>query len=95
VAVYQVRAADTAPRPPGSPVGTPAPPLLETGDLTILTGWAEGVADALASAPERALALLADAAPGASWRAGLEIRQPSPRLAEAIERLSLSVPGVS
>jgi hypothetical protein len=90
VAVYQVRAADTASRPPGAPVGKPAPPVLDTGDLTILTGWAEGVAEALATAPERALALIADARPGASWRAGLRIPQPS-RLSEAIERLNLPV----
>jgi hypothetical protein len=91
VAVYQVRAADTASRLPHSPAGKPTPPLLETGDLTILTGWAEGVAEALASAPERAAALLAEARPGASWRAGLGIPQPSPRLSEAIERLNRSV----
>jgi hypothetical protein len=36
-------------------------------------------------------ALVAGAAPGASWRAGLGIPQPSSRLAEAIERLSLPV----
>jgi hypothetical protein len=91
VAVYQVHAAATAPRSPAPPTGKPAPPLLETGDLTILTGWAEGMAEALATVPDRALALLADAAPGASWRAALGISQPSPRLTQAIERLSLPV----
>jgi hypothetical protein len=91
VAVYQVHAAATALRQPDFPTEKPAPPLLETGDLTILTGWAEGVAEALATVPERALALLADARPGASWRAGLGIPPPSPRLSEAIERLDRSV----
>jgi hypothetical protein len=91
VAVYQVRAEATGLRPPGPPIGKLAPPLLETGDLTILTGWAEGLAEALATMPERAPALLADARAGASWRTGLGIPQPSPRLSEAIERLDRSV----
>jgi hypothetical protein len=50
-------------------------------ELTILTGWAEGVSEAAAYAPERIDAVLADAHADATWRAELGLPQPSPRLA--------------
>ena len=62
--------------------------MLEVDDLTILTGWAEGVAETLAGAPERIPAVLADARPGAAWRSALGIADPSPQLNNAIASLS-------
>ena len=61
--------------------------MIEVDDLTILTGWAEAVTEALAYTPARAQAVLADARPGASWRPDLGIAEPSPRLSDAIDSL--------
>src|SRR5258708_19019960 len=54
----------------------------------MLPGGAAGTAEALAHAPGRALAVLADARPGAPWRAALAIAEPSPRVIDAIESLA-------
>jgi len=67
------------------PIDPPLPPPLEVEELTILTGWAQAVAETLAYAPDRVLALLADARPGGRWRAALKIAEPPPQLSEAIE----------
>jgi hypothetical protein len=61
--------------------------VLELDELTALTVWAEGVSEAAAYAPEHINLLLAAARPGATWRAGLGLPEPSPRLADAIESL--------
>jgi hypothetical protein len=85
VAVHQIRAGTA---PSGSqplPIDPPLPPPLEVEELTILTGWAQAVAETLAYAPDRVLALLADARPGGRWRAALKIAEPPPQLSEAIE----------
>jgi hypothetical protein len=66
---------------------SPTPVTLEIGELTVLTGWAEGLAEALAYTPGRARGLLADAHPGASWRTDLGIAEPSPRLNQAIKSI--------
>jgi hypothetical protein len=63
------------------------PRVLDVDDLTVLTGWAEAVAETLAHAPERLPALVADACPGAAWRSLLGIAEPSQQLGEAIESL--------
>lgn len=95
VAVHQVRAAKAGGQEPDSRPAAPlTPPTLSADELSVLTGWAEGAAEALAHAPERALALLADARPGAAWRAEFGTAQPSPRLAEAIDCLA-SIIGAS
>jgi hypothetical protein len=92
LAVYQVHAAPPASDSPELAIQTTDPPP-DTTDLTIITGWAEGLAEALASAPtsERALTLLAEARPGAPWRAPLGIPQPSHQLSDMIDRLGLSI----
>jgi hypothetical protein len=46
------------------------------------------VAEALECAPEKIPTLIADLRPGAAWRSGFGIAEPSPRLVEAIESLS-------
>jgi hypothetical protein len=85
-AVHQIRASDVGSKP-ASPAWGSLPPTLDVEDLTVLTGWAEAVAETLAHAPERITTLLADARPDAGWRSGLGIVDPSPRLVEAIESL--------
>ena len=61
---------------------------LEADELTILTSWAEAVADALVFAPERMEAVQAAAEAGASWRARLRIPEPSPALRHAISSMA-------
>ena len=68
---------------------TPHP--LEPDELTILTAWAEAMAEMLAYAPGRAAALLAEARSGAAWRADLGLPEPSPQLGEAIDSMSREV----
>jgi hypothetical protein len=84
VAVHQIRASDAGSRSPATRPGASLPRVLDVGDLTILTGWAEAVAQTLAQAPERIPALLADTRAGAAWRSGLGIADPSPQLDKAI-----------
>jgi hypothetical protein len=61
--------------------------VIEADDLTILTGWAEALAEALAYTPARAEAVLAAARRGAPWRADLGIAEPSTRLSDAIDSI--------
>jgi hypothetical protein len=86
-AVHQIRAADTGSKRSSTHAGATLPRVLDVADLTVLTGWAEGLAETLAHAPERSAALLADVRPGAPWRSELGIAEPSQRLVEAIEYL--------
>jgi hypothetical protein len=53
VAVHQIRASDAGSRTPPARAGASLPRVLDVDDLTVLTGWAEGVAETLAHAPER------------------------------------------
>ena len=86
VAVHQIRAVDagSGTEPPRV---APGDPLLKADEITILTGWAEGVAEALAYVPERTWDLLADAGEGAPWRHDLKLAEPTPPLAQAIESI--------
>jgi hypothetical protein len=95
VAVHQIRASDAGSGTP--PTRTPAslPRVLEVEDLTVLTGWVEAVAQTLAHAPERVPALLADARPGAAWRSGLGIADPSPQLDKALASVSAVIDGAA
>ena len=88
VAVHQIRASSTGLATPRSPSTRPAGPMLDLDELTVITAWAEGVSEAAEHAPERVEQLLAAARPGATWRAELDLPEPSPRLAEAMESLS-------
>jgi len=85
VGQHQIRPAAT-----GSQEGAPVrqlsdPPPLNVDDLTILCGWAEAVAEALAYAPNRVTAVLSDAAAGSPWRAVLGLNEPSDPLRKAIQ----------
>ena len=87
VALYQVRASDSG---SGLPLSRSAPavaPPLDGEELTILTAWAEGISETLAYAPELLDVLMSEARPGAPWRAGLGLAEPSARLSAAIDSL--------
>jgi hypothetical protein len=84
VALHQVRASSTGSQRSKSFAGAPAPRIFETDSLTILTGWAQALLEALAYAPDRIELLLADANPGAPWRAAFGIAEPAEELAEAV-----------
>ena len=88
VSAHQIRASSTRTRPPHAPVGPPPRPMLTADELTILTSWAEAMAEALAFAPASVEALTAEAQPGARWRNELRICEPSPRLCHAINRMA-------
>ena len=87
VAVHQVRAASSGSEFQPSPSARPPSPLLNIEELTILTAWAEGVAEILAHAPADAADLLEQARPGAGWRGSLGLAEPSAQLGHAIELL--------
>jgi hypothetical protein len=87
VAVHQIRASDGGSGSSPARAGTNLPRVLHVRDVTVLTGWAEAVAETLAHAPERIDDLLADARPGAAWRSALGIADPSQQLDEAIASL--------
>jgi hypothetical protein len=91
VAVHQIRAADAPRASPDGRVGTPPPSVIDVGDLTILTGWAEAVAEALAHAPAGAPAVLEAARPGAPWRSGFGLAEPSARFGDAIDAVGRTV----
>ena len=85
MAVHQIQAAAGPSESQPLQTDPPLPPALEVEELTILTGWAQAVAETLAYAPERVLDPLADARAGGRWRAALKIPEPSPQLSEAID----------
>ena len=85
VGQHQIRPATTGSRD-GAPVRQLSdPPPLNVDDLTILCGWAEAVAEALAYAPSQVAGVLSDAAAGSPWRATLGLNEPSDPLRKAIQ----------
>ena len=62
-------------------------------DLTILTCWAEAVAEALAASPDQLTTILDDARAGAPWRQQFGVAEPSADLASALEDLTRVVSG--
>jgi hypothetical protein len=89
--IHQVRAANVGSRASTLRPTPPNPVALETDELTVLTSWAEALAEALACAPEHAQAVLADPLPGAPWRAALGIAEPSRALGQAIDSMQKPV----
>ena len=87
-AVYQVRAAASGSGFPLTRSSPAAEQVLDGEELTILTACAEAISEALAYAPGNLDTVLSEVAPGASWRTGLGLPEPSARLSEAIESLS-------
>jgi hypothetical protein len=84
VAVHQVRAGNASVRAPASAFERAAPAVMDVDELTILTGWAQAVAEALANAPECMEVLLAEAKAGSPWRAAMRVAEPSRRLGDAL-----------
>jgi hypothetical protein len=64
VAVHQVGASTAGSMAPPSHSTAPIRHLLDANELTVLTAWAEAVAEAVAHAPECAATILADARSG-------------------------------
>jgi hypothetical protein len=91
VGVHQVRASSSGSRRARSWSATRALPLLEVAELTVLSSWAEMVAEGLAFAPDRVEASLADAQAGAPWRAELGIVEPSNQLSDAIDAIGQAI----
>jgi hypothetical protein len=95
VAVHQVRASSAGLASSNSKSEALAPSVLEVDDLTILSGWAQALAEALAFAPKSVEPLLADAHAGAPWRSAFRIPEPSQQLSEAIRLMSRAVRAVT
>ena len=95
VAVHQVRASSAGSRSSSSQSGAQAPRVLEADELTILTSWAQALAEALTYAPECVDVLLANAQAGAPWRETFQIAEPSVQLSQAIYFLIRAVRAVS
>ncbi|HEX8894955.1 MAG TPA: hypothetical protein VF783_16620, partial [Terriglobales bacterium] len=72
-----------------------APRALENDGLTVLTGWAQALAEALVYDPECVELLLADAQGDTRWRAKFGIPEPSPQLRQAMCFLSEAVRAVA
>jgi hypothetical protein len=64
---------------------------LEDVELTILSCWAEAVAEALAASPDQLNTVLEDARAGAPWRRQLGVAEPSADLGSALEDLARTV----
>ena len=91
VGVHQVRAGDRV--ADVGPATTQPVSSLDTRELTILTSWAEALADAIALAPDRVDRVLADARGGAPWRSRAGVDEPSPELAAALDALGRATTG--
>jgi len=78
-------------RCPRPPVDDDPVVSLEADELTILTCWAEAVAEALAASPDQLNTILADARAGAPWRQRLGVAEPSAHLASALDDLARMV----
>jgi hypothetical protein len=87
VAVRQITAATAGSRSPHPSSRAHPARVLELDEVTVLTGWAEAVAEALAHGPDRIAAVLAAAHAEAPWRTVMGLAQPAARLAEAIDSL--------
>jgi len=91
VAIYQVRASHAVSQSSVAEPKTAAQRIMEVDDLTVLTGWAQALAEALAFAPECVDSLLADARGATPWRSKLGIPEPSQQLYDALRFLERAV----
>jgi hypothetical protein len=93
--VRQIRALDQGDHSraatPEDPGGHEPVVSLEAVELTILTRWAEAVAEALATSPDQLNTILDDARAGAPWRRQLGVAEPSAHLASALDELARTV----
>src|SRR5262249_31422774 len=91
VAVHQVRAASAPASLSNSKSEVPESPPLELDELTIFTGWAQALVEAVAYSPGSIEIVLANALAGAPWRAELGIAEPSQSLVEAMDFIGRAV----
>lgn len=94
--MHQVRASAGNAQDAGTPNSAsdrPAP--LDVDDLSILTGSAQGIAEALAHAPDRTSRLLGDAYPDAPWRDGIGLGPPYRPFTDAIDSMARLVWGLA
>jgi len=91
VALHQVRANGTGTRSLNLKPETPAARVLELDELTVLTGWAQALAEAVAYAPECVQSLVENACARAPWRTEFGIPEPSPLLCEALRLVARAV----
>jgi hypothetical protein len=94
-AIHQVSASTTGSNSAPSQSTPPIGHLLEAEELTVLTAWAEAVAEAVAHNPKRAATIVADARPGAPRRETLGLAEPSKDVGEAINRMDRIVGAIS
>jgi hypothetical protein len=87
VAIHQVRAGATGSQLASLEPDLPAPPL-DLEDVTVLTGWAQALAEAMADAPDAVEGVLASASAGAPWRTALGLGEASPSFHEALSILA-------
>ena len=85
--VHQVRASAPDPAHPRRSSLSMTPCVLDIEDVTVLTNWAEAIAEAMAYAPVHLAAVLSDASAGAGWREPLGLSGPSPALCTAVATL--------
>ena len=89
--LHQLRAGPPSPAAPGAlePPAADAEPLaIDTGQLGVLSSWAEAVARALVADDDARLTqVLAAAGPGARWRTAMGVPEPDDRLAAALAAL--------
>ena len=95
VGLSQIRAATGGSGSPSSVPHRTMPLLLDIDEITILTSFAQAVAEGVACAPDRVEDVMADAHGGAPWRADLGIAEPSPRLSEAFQFVTQAVKGAA
>jgi hypothetical protein len=95
VAIHQVKAATngSGSHPPRSVSSTPH--ILESEELTILTAWAEAVAEAVCYDATRVAPVLSNARATATWRTALGLPEPPPRLSEAIDSMDQLIGSVT
>jgi hypothetical protein len=90
--VRQIRALDpgdhTGVAMPEAPVDEEPVVSLEPVELTVLTCWAEAVAETMAASPDQLDTILDDARANASWRRRLGMAEPSADLESALEELA-------
>jgi len=93
--VRQIRALDrgdhTGVAMPEAPADHEPALSLQAAELTILTCWAEAVAEVLAASPDQLSTILDDARAGAAWRRQLGVAEPSADLASALQDLARMV----
>jgi hypothetical protein len=87
VATQQIRASGEVSSAGSARSTSPIHGLLESGDLTVLTAWAEAVSEILESRADRIEGLFAEAGAGASWRSDLGLPEPSRELCRALDSL--------